>query len=122
MPDLGTIYNPAIGTSGTLTSGVAYAEITLSPGIYINTFSFQLNYSVSYTSSFANITLVSGTGTVPSSNMFYTGSVANFNSFIISGTFFVRVTATSVLRANVTFTASVITQGTNSFWQAIRIG
>ena len=122
MPTLGTIYNATVGTSGTIGSGNGYAEITLSPGIYISTFSFPFNYTVSYASSYASVGVITGTATLPSAAMFLPGSNANANTFIISGTFFVSVTATALLRANANFTASVVTQASNTFWQAIRIG
>jgi len=124
MPTLGTIYNAIVGTSGNLGSGNGFAEITLSPGIYINTFSFTFNYTGTYSSSYSTVSLISGTATIPTSTSFFVpGAIANLNTFMINGTFFVSVTATSLIRANVSFLgASTVTQGTNTFWQAVRIG
>lgn len=124
MPTLGTIYNATVGTGGNIGSGNGFAEITLSPGIYINTFSFTFNYTGTYSASYSTVSVISGTATLPTSSAFFVpGANANLNTFMINGTFFVSVTATSLIRANVNFFgASTVTQATNTFWQAIRIG
>ena len=125
MPTLGTIYNATVGTAGNLTTGSDYAVITLSPGIYITTCSFPFDFTGTYVASYSAINLLSGTATLPaSSGFFLTGGLANAGTFLISGTFFVSVTATAVIKANVNFIgASSVTQGTiGTYWQAIRIG
>ena len=124
MPALGTIYQPTVGTGGTLGSGNGFAEITLSPGIYINTFSFVLNYTGgTYVSSYTSTFLISGTATLPSSTMFHNGGSATTTSFLISGTFFVNVTVTALIRANTNWVGPTnVVNGAGTFWQAIRIG
>jgi len=124
MTTLGTIYNATVGTGGNIGSGNGFAEITLSPGIYINTFSFTFNYTGTYSSSYSTLSVISGTATLPTSTAFFVpGANANSTTFMINGTFFVSVTATSLIRANANFIGpSTVTGGTNTFWQAIRIG
>ena len=125
MPILGTIYNPSVGTRGIIGSGNGYAQISLSPGIYILSLSFPLNFSSgTYAASYASVTLISGTATLPASSMYFPGATAQVSSnmFIISGTFFANVTVTSLIRANVYFAgAGNVSQGTGTFFQAIRI-
>lgn len=123
MPTLGTIYNPPISTGGFIGSGNGYANIGLTPGIYITSFSFPFNYTTgTLTGSYAMITIASGTATFPSTAMYFSGASASSTTFVTSGTFFVSVTANASLQANVNFTGiSGVTQSAGTFWQAIRI-
>ena len=124
MPDLGTIYNVTpVGTAGTLTSGNAYATITLSPGIYITSFSFVFNCTGTFVGSYTKINRTAGTATLPETDMVFAGSPSDSTSFIIHGAFFIRVTVTATLTALVYFSGVTgVTSGLGNFWQAIRIG
>ena len=125
MPTLGTIYNAStLGSpAGTLTSGNGYASITLSPGIYITSFSFVLNSSGVLVGSYTDINVTTGTATLARTNVVVAGSPSNSTSFIIHGSFSARVTATATLTALLYFSGVTgVTSGIGNFWQAIRIG